>query len=119
MTNDCGLLIKDGHCVGYLFNFQGHGTFSPDGKVEVTQEQMDTHNRLLSEGEIKGLDECCQIGQCGTFYYVKGQVQTFVGVVVCESPRVRGNVLTFTRKGKTFRGRLQADADCFNFKRIS
>ena len=33
--------------------------------------------------------------------------------------RIRGSVLTFQRKVKTFRGRLRNDADCFAFKRVS
>lgn len=126
MKNNNGLLLTDdGHCVGYLFNFTGNGIFSPDGKVEVTQEQVDKHNTLLAEAEIKGLDECCEVGQHGTFYYVNGRVQTFTGVIVAEGSKVRqsGQVITFSRNvggiKKVFRGRLQKNADCFNFKRVS
>lgn len=108
------------YCLGYLFDFTGHGIFSPDGKVEVTKEQADTHNRLLAEGELKGLDENCQVGMHGTFYFIGGKVQTWTGVLVSErvilSPGGRG--ITFYRNGKTYRGRLPKDADCFNFKRI-
>lgn len=32
--------------------------------------------------------------------------------------RVVGKTITFVRGGKLFRGRLQKDADCFNFKWI-
>jgi len=98
------------------------GIFSPDGKVEeITVEQMNIHNKILSEAELKGLDENCQIGQMGTLYFIKGQVQTFMGIIVSDkvhlSPSKKG--ITFIRNGKQFRGRLQKDADCFNFKRIS
>jgi len=120
ITNNHGLLVNDGTLVGYLFNFQGHGIFSPDGKVEVTAEQVDTHNRLLADAEIKGLDDNCQVGQRGTFYYVKGQVTTFTGNVVASPSlvRVNGKSITFQRGTRLFRGTLQKDADCFNFKRI-
>lgn len=118
--NDNALITNgQGQCLGYLFNFQGHGVFSPDGKVNVTSEQVDSHNAALSEAEINGLDKCCQVGQCGTFYYIKGNVQTFVGAVVSNQVEVNGKVIIFHRNGKTYRGRLQKDADCFNFKRIS
>ena len=106
-------------CVGYLFNFQGHGIFAPDGKVEVTQEEMDIHNKFLAQGEIKGLDEQCQVGQGGTFYYIGGKIQTFTGEIVSSNVRVNGKTITFRRNGKSFRGRLQKDADCFNFRRVA
>jgi len=43
-------------CCGYIFNFQGHGTFAPDGKVkvgdaELTEREVAEHNRLLGEAE--------------------------------------------------------------------
>jgi len=106
--------------MGYLFNFDGHGVFSPAGKVNITPEEMEAHNKELSEAEIKGLDENCQIGQGGTFYFVKGQVQTFVGTVVASSDFVwrSGQSIIFRRNGKRYRGRLKRDADCFNFKRF-
>lgn len=105
-------------CVGYLFNFTGKGIFSPDGLIEeVTPEQMETHNKLLSQAEIAGLDKC-EIGQHGTFYYVNGKVSTFTGEVVSTSILRNGKSITFQRNGKKFRGTLQQDADCFNFKRI-
>lgn len=122
IKSDNGLLIDtdSGSCVGYLFDFTGHGIFSPDGKVNVTKEDADKHNKLLSEGEILGMDNNCKIGQMGTFYYIKGQVQTFIGTVVSDNVRVTGKSITFTRpNGHTYRGRLRNDADCFNFKRIS
>lgn len=120
ITNDQGLLVcEDGTCLGYLFNFNGHGVFSPDGKVEITPEQAETHNRVLAQAEIKGLDENCEIGQCGTFYYVNGKVSTFTGEVVSTSVLRKGKSLTFYRNGKAYRGILRKDADCFNFKRVS
>ena len=126
IENHNGLLVKDGQCLGYLFNFTGHGVFSPDGIASsITPEQVDTHNAVLAQAEIKGLDDCCEVGQHGTFYYINGRVQTFTSAIVAEGCSVRkaGQVITFARNvggiKKVFRGRLQKDADCFNFKRIS
>lgn len=129
IVNEGGLLVQvhDGsrQCVGYIFNFQGHGAFAPDGKItisgrEITQSEIDTHNRCLSEGEIKGLDENCQVGQGGTFYFSpKKGITTWVGVKVADyTLNAQQSVVTFRRAGKRYRGRLQKDADCFNFKRI-
>lgn len=41
--------------MGYLFNFEGHGVFSPDGKVNISPKEVDAHNKALAEAEIKGL----------------------------------------------------------------
>jgi hypothetical protein len=101
-----------------LFNFREHGVFSPDGKIDVSVEDADKHNQLLSQAEIAGLDQNCQVGQGGTFYNIHGYVGTFTGTTVATA-QIRGNSITFYRNGKTFRGRLQKDADCFNFKRIA
>jgi len=107
-------------CLGYLMDFQGKGIYSPDGRIEITSEHAKAHNDALSKAELEGLDANCQIGQGGTFYYDahKNQVSTFMGAVVATYVRVRGQVITFKRNSKTYRGRLQKDADCFNFRRI-
>ena len=123
IRNDGGLLIDEGRgcCVGFLFNFEGHGIFSPDGRVEaITPEQAETHNKLLSEALITGLDTNCEVGQGGTFYYspTKG-VTTWVGTLVSNNVTVHGQSIKFSRNGKRFRGRLRKDADCFNFRRIA
>ena len=56
-------------CLGYLFEFPGHGIFEPTfGKLEVTSEEAKTHNQLLSQGEIEGLDKHCGVGMGGMFY---------------------------------------------------
>ena len=56
-----GLLASGNQVLGFLFNFQGQGAFSPDGKAgELTQTQVDTHNRALAELELERLKE---IGQ--------------------------------------------------------
>jgi hypothetical protein len=48
-------------------------------------------------------------------------VRTFIGTAVAEGMdvEVKGNVITFKRKNKVFRGRLHKDGGLFSFKRIS
>lgn len=119
IENNQGLLTQNSQCIGYLFNFQGHGVYDPNGKVDsITEEQAQAHNKLLSQGEILGLENNCQIGQRGTFYFIKGAVQTWVGEIVDPRPTVNGQSITFKRAGKVFRGRLQKENDCFNFRRV-
>ena len=45
-------------------------------------------------------------------------VITWLGTEVSWDVRLRGDVLTFQRKGMSFRGRLRKDEDCFGFQRI-
>ena len=109
-------------CFGYLFECQGHGIYEPTfGKLEVTSEEAKTHNRLLSQAEIQGLDHHCAVGLGGIFYTRQQQgrtsVVTWLGEEVSRETRVKGSILTFQRKGMTFRGRL-GQSDCFAFKRI-
>lgn len=62
-TSDHGLLVKGNTACGYIFNFAGHGAFAPHGKVrlkngvlrDLTQDEIDTHNRLLGEAEFAAL----------------------------------------------------------------
>ena len=44
-------------------------------------------------------------------------VTTWLGEEVSRDVQVNGSVITFNRKGMTFRGRLRPDEDCFHFKR--
>lgn len=110
-------------CFGYLFEFPGHGIFEPTfGKLEITSEEAKTHNRWLSRGEIAGLDRHCAVGMGGMFYTRQAEGQTLVvtwlGEEVSREVCVRGSVLTFRRKGMTFRGRLRQREDCFGFRRV-
>jgi len=110
-------------CLGYLFAFPGHGIFEPNfGKLEVTSAEARTHNGLLSQGEIEGLDQHCAVGMGGLFYTrkVEGQtrVVTWLGEEVSRNVQVRGSVITFRRKGRSFRGRLRQQEDAFAFRRI-
>lgn len=110
-------------CFGYMFHFAGHGVFEPNfGKLDITPVDAKTHNELLSQAEIEGLDQNCAVGLGGMFYTRKDAGQTLVttwfGQEVSREVEVNGNLLTFIRKGMTFRGRLRKDEDCFSFKRI-
>lgn len=134
IQNDGGFLTFDDsgaqRCLGYLMHFNGHGVYEPSlGRVDVTPEQAEVHNKLLDEAVLKGLDESCEVGQ-GTSFYLQatdskgrpacGQavVKTFIGTVVSADVRMVGKSVTFNRKGKVFRGRTQKDADLVNFRRV-
>jgi hypothetical protein len=122
ITNDNGLLIEDGRCVGYLMHFEGKGVYDPNkGKRDITPEDAKKHNELLAQGEILGLDKC-EIGQWGTFYLkaLTGiwQVQTWTGALVSADVVKNGRVIIFRRNGRVYRGIEQKEADCFNFKRV-
>ena len=79
-------------------------------------------DRILSQAEIDGLDRNCAVGMGGVFYTKtfasKRLVVTWLGDEVSREVEVKGNTLTFRRKGMVFRGRLHREADCFSFKRI-
>ncbi len=110
-------------CFGYMFHFPGHGVFEPTfGKLEVTPQEVKTHNDLLSQAEIEGLDNNCAVGLGGMFYTRKENghtnVATWMGEVVSREVCINGMTITFERKEMTFRGRLRKDEDCFSFKRI-
>lgn len=110
-------------CLGYLMHFSGHGVFEPKfGLMDITPEDAKAHNECLSKAELEGLDQNCQVGQGGTFYYIKGQgVHTFTGTEVApmSAVQIKGQWIKFTRSGKTYRGKLSLEYDMFNFRRIS
>lgn len=43
--------------IGYVFEFNGHGAFSPDGKVEMTPEQIEQHNSQLALAELEAMKQ--------------------------------------------------------------
>src|SRR5665213_4373151 len=103
LKNDGGLITyrRDGqeYCLGYLFHSPQHGTFDPTlGKVDVSPEVAAEHNRLLSECELTGLDDNCQVGQGGMFYLRrqddKPVVMTWMGELVAEDVTVRGKTIS-------------------------
>ena len=110
-------------CFGYFLGFPGHGIYEPTfGRFDVSAEEAKTHNELLSKGQLDGLDQNCAVGMGGTFYAKRKDghttVTTWLGEEVSRDVQVNGYVITFYRKGMTFRGRLRPDEDCFHFKRI-
>lgn len=113
-------------CLGYLLSFEGKGVYEPSfGRVEVSAEHAAAHNKCLSFAEIEGLDHC-EIGQCGSFYYTqlpgdgaRVVVKTFTGDLVSSDAERKGKILTFRRKGKTFRGKISDNENLFLFKRIT
>ena len=110
-------------CLGYLMDFKERGIFEPThGKVDVTPEEASKHNECLSEAEIKGLDENCQIGQMGMLYFDKNKqvVHTWIGTPVSDHVQLStgGKRITFYRNGKQYRGLLRRESDDFIFKRI-
>jgi hypothetical protein len=112
-------------CLGYLFHAEGHGSFDPNfGRVEVTQEEAAYHNLALSQAEITGLDERCEVGQ-GAYFYIgnadsqgRVTVTTWIGALVSDTAQLRGRNITFARNGKQFSGRATGDGPVF-FKRSS
>lgn len=108
-------------CLGYLLVVAGHGVFEPNfGRIDVTPEEAELHNRALSAAEIQGLDETCEIGQGAVFYPVEAPdgtliVSTWIGDRVAEATRT-GNRICFRRSGKTFVGRGKPGTAVF-FKR--
>lgn len=111
-------------CLGYLMYFHGHGVFEPNfGKIDVTSEEADAHNRAMSESELDGLDTLCEIGQGCGFYVDRNAatVKTFVGDVATDSAKLDGRTVTFERNGRSFRGdyRRGQDDDFVFFKRVA
>lgn len=71
-TIEGGLIVgpESGQCAGYIFNFAGHGAYDPTGKIkvgdlELTEEQVKAHNKILADAELKAIVERGK----GTFYF--------------------------------------------------
>lgn len=58
-------------CLGYLIHREDKGwTYDSDyGRVDVSKEHAEIHNRELTKALLQGLDETCEVGQYGVFYY--------------------------------------------------
>jgi len=117
------MTFKDGETechLGYLIDFGDKGIFEPTlGRVAVMKSEADEHNRLLSKGEVEGLDTC-PIGIGRDFFLSKDKkaVTTWKGDVVSTEVRVKGKVITFYRGKKTFSGRLRKNTDSIYFQRV-
>ena len=122
------ITYKDGdteRCLGDLMHFDGHGVFDPSlRRVDVSPEDAKVHNKCLDEAKLQGMDKNCAVGQCGTFYVGRDPdgkcvVRTFSGTLVSSDVSVIGRSLTFRRAGRTYRGRISAKHDMFNFRRVA
>lgn len=121
--SDGGLLVRDGRLVGYIFAHEDRA-WEPGGLVTIagralTPEEIATHNKLLSAALIDGLDNRCEIGQGGTFYYNAdtAEVKTWTGELVAVADKVGARSIRFSRAGKVFNGRLSGEV--LNFRRIA
>lgn len=105
--------------LGDLLVMEGKGVFDPIlGKVDVTPEQAATHNRLMSEALIEGLDEC-PIGKGANFYFSKEKgVHTWIGTVVASTYTRHGSCIFFYREDKRFTAHLEEDSACIFVERI-
>jgi len=143
--NQGGLLVIPGtnQCAGYIFNFEGHGGYDPEGKVKtlqgLTKEEIDAHNAILAKAE---LDHAIEAGKA-TFYLTRhrkdpcdigpvyeSSVSNWVGS--WKSPHCyvrRGYSYGFGRfetfwvwftgpDGKKWYGVLKGDMQCFNARRL-
>lgn len=128
LTNSDGIITyidedQQQRCLGYLIHFNEHGVFDATfGKVDVPLNEIDRHNELLSQAEIAGLDQNCEVGMFGRLYYKKDplRVTTWIGTVVSDNVvRKSKNQITFYRDGKAFVGKLSdSDDESFTFERI-
>lgn len=128
IENHKGLLTyrEDGvtYHLNYLLSSPQHGVFEPEfGKVDVTAEEAEMHNRLLSEAERAGLDECA-LGQGRPFYVGRADdgtlvVRTWHGDLISDRVVANGMKLTFVRNNRVFEGFVaRDDASCTSFTRI-
>lgn len=124
IRNEGGLLVTGAEdkpqCLGHLIDFGEKGVFEPTlGRVDVSPELVGKHNELLDQALVNGLGGC-EVGQRGSFYYCGDRrVTTFTGALVSDSVFLSGDVITFQRDDKKFRGRLQKDSQVFSFKRVA
>jgi len=111
-------------CLGDLIHFEGKGTFCPNnGRVPVTKEEAEVHNKVFDQAKIEGLDKNCEVGQGAMFYWDKENVKTFLGTRVNEGHVVMSGTtrktVYFGRKGMKFKGVLRKNVDCFWARRVS
>lgn len=111
-------------CLGYLLCFKGHGVYDPHfGRVDVTPESAEIHNRLLDAALLGGLDRNCEIGMGGSFYVGHQDgwlvIKTWCGTLVSDNCTRNGNSVTFRRGGKMYRGRASKGTDLLNFRRVA
>jgi hypothetical protein len=117
---------NENQCLGDLMHFQGHGTFDPYyGRVDVTKEEAEIHNKAFGQARLEGLDKNCKVGQGSSAYLTRNkgtqrcEVTDFVGTVISTDVNISTTTITFRRKGMTFRGKMRKDSDNFNYRRVS
>ena len=94
-------------CLGYLFEAPGQGIYDATlGKVDVTSEQAQAHNRVYDQCLVKDLENC-KIGEGNNFYvgdevYIHGGlvpytevVSTWLGTRIGEATRKVGTKATY------------------------
>lgn len=80
---------------GYIFQFNGHGAFSPEGKVSepMTTEQIQEHNRKLAAAELAAMRET----GVALLYLFRDEVGNYSVGTWDSAPFQRANVLRMTR----------------------
>lgn len=106
----------------YIWVAGGKGAFEPNiGRVDVSEADAETHNRLLSEAKINGLDTTCEVRQGGYFYLATKplRIRTWDGQPVADRVRLVGKTtIEFDRRDRTFRGTIPRDSDAIFIKRV-
>jgi hypothetical protein len=111
-------------CLGDLIHFEGKGVFCPvNGRVPISPSDAKVHNEAFDKAKLEGLDNNCEVGMHGMFYYTDGKVTTFLGTQVNEgritTSGEKRKTIYFTRKGMKFKAVLRKEQDLINAKRIS
>lgn len=114
-------------CLGSLMDFGERGVYDAEyGRIDgLTPAEAATHNELLDQALIEGLDTRCAVGQGGNFYLKvlphHCEVHTFTGKVVADSVVVTGakrRTLGFTRAGRRYKAAWPKDGDLIFVKRV-
>jgi hypothetical protein len=80
---------------GYIFQFNGHGAFSPEGQVagEMTEAQIKEHNDKLAVAELAAMKET----GVATLYLFRDAVGNYSVGTWASAPFQRSNVQRMTR----------------------
>lgn len=111
-------------CLGSLLHNPERGTFEPNfGKMDITKEEAEIHNKELDTALIKGLMENCEVGQGGNFYAEPTgsvyKITTWTGLEVGEALR-NGRKIRLRLEDKAFEAKLPAtDSSYVFFKRVA
>ena len=78
--DEAGLIVESGTntLAGYIFNFRGHGAFSPNGMVknngnELSQKEIDRNNSVLGQIELEAFKKAGR----GMFYLTRSDSAAF------------------------------------------